>query len=330
MTPDGRFVTADENHNKELFWALRGGGGSSWGVTTSWTIKVTPKLSSASVLKFSLTSGAGFTTETLWQAIRAYFLSVPTYNAAGNYGYFQILPAGDELSFGISAWFAPNMTLSEHQALVAPLFNTWSDLGIKVNATWGQYNSYLAAWEQLIDAEVVGAVTSRSANRLIPKENLLNETLFNQTFAAIQELHRLGVIVVGYGMSAAPADYPDNSVNPAWRNNALYLISAIAWSENLTWPEVSAISLNYTNNWLQPMRDLTPGAGAYHSEGDVLEPDWQESFYGKTTYERLYSLKQKLDPTGVFYAHRAVGSESWYVTNQLEGLPTQNGRLCRR
>lgn len=28
VTPDGRFITADENHNTDLFWALRGGGGS--------------------------------------------------------------------------------------------------------------------------------------------------------------------------------------------------------------------------------------------------------------------------------------------------------------
>lgn len=220
------------------------------------------------------------------------------------------------------------MTVAEHQILVDPLFKTWSDLGITVNATWAEYDSYLTAWEHLTDAEAVGSVTSRSANRLIPKENLLDEDLFNQTFAAIQEIHNQGAIIVGYGMSADPPNYPNNSVNPAWRNNALYSISAVVWSENLTWPEVSDLSLNFTNNWLQPLREATPGAGAYHSEGDIIEPDWQQSFYGSETYERLYRIKQQIDPTGLFYAHKAVGSEDWYVTDQLEGLPKQNGRLC--
>jgi FAD/FMN-containing dehydrogenase len=40
VTPDGRFLTANDQQNTELFWALRGGGGSTFGVVTSWTVKV--------------------------------------------------------------------------------------------------------------------------------------------------------------------------------------------------------------------------------------------------------------------------------------------------
>ena len=53
------------------------------------------------------------------------------------------------------------------------------------------------------------------------------------------------------------------------------------------------------------------------------------AFYGDSKYPRLYALKNKLDPYGLFYAPTAVGSEDWYVTDQIEWLPTQNGRLCR-
>lgn len=44
VTPDGRFQTADEMNNAELFWALRGGGGATFGVVTSMTVKVHPKM----------------------------------------------------------------------------------------------------------------------------------------------------------------------------------------------------------------------------------------------------------------------------------------------
>lgn len=37
---DGSLVTANSKQNSDLFWALRGGGGSTWGVITSITVKL--------------------------------------------------------------------------------------------------------------------------------------------------------------------------------------------------------------------------------------------------------------------------------------------------
>jgi hypothetical protein len=43
VTPDGEYRVANECHNKDLFWALRGGGGSTWGVVLESSHKVEPK-----------------------------------------------------------------------------------------------------------------------------------------------------------------------------------------------------------------------------------------------------------------------------------------------
>lgn len=64
------------------------------------------------------------------------------------------------------------------------------------------------------------------------------------------------------------------------------------------------------------------------SESDVTEPNIQQSFYGEK-YEKLLKMKDKVDPYGFFSALQAVGSDRWYVMDQLEGFPTQNGRFCR-
>lgn len=50
VTPDGCFVIADESQNTDLFWALRGGSGGTFGIVTSVTVKHTQSCQSRSSL----------------------------------------------------------------------------------------------------------------------------------------------------------------------------------------------------------------------------------------------------------------------------------------
>lgn len=56
------------------------------------------------------------------------------------------------------------------------------------------------------------------------------------------------------------------------------------------------------------IRDATPGAGTYSNESDYFEPDWQQAFWG-TNYDRLLTIKRKVDPDNLFRVHNGVGSE---------------------
>lgn len=281
-------------------------------------------------MSFVLAPTGNITSATIWEAIRLYLGNVPTYNAAGHYSYFIIAPTGTgtgtDVSFIMSGWFAPNATTAQHQSQLAPLFDAWAGLGIRVEAKWTEFDRYLPAWQALTDAEAVGWTTSRSGSRLLPAANLLDAAKLNATHDVIRDLfNRGGVSFVGYGISGGDPQ-EDNAVNPAWRTAGVHLISALSWGADLSLAEVSDLSVEFTGEWLAPLRGITEGA--YASEADILEPGWQGSFFG-STYERLYRFKQTIDPTGLFYAHHAVGSEDWFVTGQMEGLPTQNGRLCR-
>jgi hypothetical protein len=61
---------------------------------------------------------------------------------------------------------------------------------------------------------------------------------------------------------------------------------------------------------MDEMRALAPDAGCYVSESSYFEPNWQRSYWG-ANYSRLLAVKQKYDPTGVFFVHHGVGSEAW-------------------
>jgi hypothetical protein len=53
-----------------------------------------------------------------------------------------------------------------------------------------------------------------------------------------------------------------------------------------------------------------PNAGAYSNEADLLEPDFQTTFFGPN-YAKLSAIKRKYDPLDLFIVGAGVGSERW-------------------
>jgi hypothetical protein len=90
VTADGKFQKVNENNNPELFWALRGGGGSTFGVVTGGTVKVFPTFPIV-VSRFFVNS----TDPGLFDAA-AHFLQqgAKLRDTFGLQGYFYIYPGG--------------------------------------------------------------------------------------------------------------------------------------------------------------------------------------------------------------------------------------------
>ena len=61
---------------------------------------------------------------------------------------------------------------------------------------------------------------------------------------------------------------------------------------------------------MQQLRALAPADGAYVSESDFFQRDWQHSYWG-ANYPRLAAVKKKYDPSGLFFVHNGVGSDEW-------------------
>lgn len=58
-------------------------------------------------------------------------------------------------------------------------------------------------------------------------------------------------------------------------------------------------------------------AGAYWSETDYWEQDWQESYWGAEKYAELVKVKRKYDPDDFFVCHHCAGSEAWTAQSNL-------------
>lgn len=333
VLPSGRFVTASETSNASLFWALRGGGGSTFGVVTSVVVKAFPAMP-ITISHFSFSTGPNVTADLFWQGVRAYFSYFLDHPDAGIYAYWWVLPLGNSsFLFQLRPFFAPNHTIASTTALLAPWLADLAALGIPhapPNTTY--HPSFLGAWRAGFDFEGVGTVAGRSGSRLFPRSSFATDAALDATFAALRETTEAGAVLLAFNMkNVAPPDdrTPGSAVNPHWRSSYLHACVATGWPADASVEEIRDAFPYLTDGVLARWRAVNPTGGAYANEADVAEPGWQEAFWGGN-YERLARLKrEEVDPWDVFWAPTAVGSERWEVRTE-DGLVTQDGRLCRR
>lgn len=288
---------------------------------------------------FDFKTSPTLSNETFFAGIRAYLEHFIPFTDAGTYSYFAIVFANGTYSFQMQPFFAPNHTLASFQRLVQPLLDQWAALGIDIAPNTTAYDAFLPAYldnwsmQTEVGASVVGGTNSLPSNRLFPRANFADPAKFAATWAAIAQHMAGGHRIVGYHQAPQNRLGVDNGVSSAWRSVVAFLITGADIPAGATAAQLAQAGRDI-DAMMGPWRDVAPageggdGGGAYLNEANVMEPDWQASFYGEQ-YPRLLQIKQKWDPTGVFYATTGVGSEGWKVHTEGQGLPTQNGRLCR-
>ncbi|KAK8046239.1 hypothetical protein PG996_014303 [Apiospora saccharicola] len=331
VTADGKFVTASETSNPDLYWALQGGGGSTYGVVTSVIVRVHPKIHSV-MSTFDFQTSPALSNETFFAGIRAYLAHFVPFTDAGTYSYFAITFANGTYTFSMQPFFAPNHTLASFERLTKPLLDEWASLGIPIVPNTTVYDAFLPAyldnWSMSteVGASVVGGTNSLPSNRLFPRANFADPAKFNATWAAVARHMKGGHRIIGYHQSPQNRLGVDNGVSSVWRSVVAFLITGADIPAGADAAQLARAGGGHRRHDGGLARGGARGRG--RGRANVMEPDWQASFYGEQ-YPRLLEIKRKWDPTGVFYATTGVGSEGWEVRAEGQGLPTQNGRLCR-
>ncbi|KAI1656418.1 FAD-binding domain-containing protein [Daldinia decipiens] len=310
VTADGRFVTADPHQNTDLFYALRGGGGSN--------------LSRGMLLANQRCIG---TYGVFWKGFDLYHeFGKKIVDNGGTACYVSRLFGNSSFSFTADIEL-PNVSEEYLFGFVQPLVNDLNAIGLNVT---NQKPHPATNWASL--TEGIGDIpgSSRFGSRLWPRANFEDPDLFKATQLAIRESIEAGYTFHGIHMKPTEevAGYPgNNAVNPAFRKAImhadLYDYSMLRGLSPAAFKATHAQLASAMDKW----RAVSPGAGAYFNECDVQEPNWQQAFFG-SNYGRLLRIKRRHDPWGVFYAPTTVGSEDWVVLTE-DDMPTQNGPLCR-
>ncbi|KAK0672104.1 hypothetical protein QBC41DRAFT_344015 [Cercophora samala] len=350
VTADGRFVTADRDTNKDLFFALRGGGGSTYGIVTSIVVKASKGLITLGTATYGFTTGpiapatlqnptANITnTQDFWKGVEVYLAFAKKIVDAGGFGHGDITYHGNT-SFSFAGTFLmPGFSAKRTQDFIAPLFQSFrTEAGINITTPVAK----VVAYAEPGNGTNAAPGSNTFSSRLLPRKNWSSSTILSETSAAVRRAVEKGFSVrtraYGPKLDLVKGPYAAQGVSPHMRNMVIHLtvfsladVSSFWVAESVPGEAASKlkVALARLEDATDEIRRVTPGSGAYYNEAGRLEPDWQASFFGRENYARLLKVKREWDPWVLYWAHKGVGSEGWAVETG-DGLSTNNGPLCR-
>lgn len=315
VTASGEVLTASATENSDLYWALSGGGGGTYGIVTSITVKAHE---SKTVGGAAMQLLASSTTAENYALITAKFVELLP----------AMIDAGAMVVFLISTQYLvikPLTIWDSTQAKAREVLKPFSDylvsLGITPPIAYSEL-AYRDHYDRYLGPLPQGSFEVNRyqfGGRLIPRDVIENNAAgLNKV---LSELAKEGVLLAGSSADYSKrANTPDNAVLPAWRNAITQLQLITNWNSTAPWTDMEAAQRKMTDVLMPKIEAVTPGSGAYMNEADFQQKNWQSTFYG-SNYGKLKQIKKKYDPENVFYNLKSVGSEAWTVA--------KDGRMCR-
>lgn len=345
VTADGAVRIANACTEPDLFWALKGGGGGSFGVVTRVTLRVHELPDPFGAVNFTVRATSPQAFRRLVRLVIDHYaerLMNPHWGEQLRFRPGDVLSVsmvfqGLRRSEAVEVWQpfldALDAAPADYKVDFAPLKlvstsarDFWSPTLIKRvlgfikrderpgapegNVFWpgdqGQAGQFLHGYQS----------TWLPASLLRPdRRDALADALFAASRHAGVSLH------VNKGLAGAPAQVRaealDTAMNPAVADAFALAISGA--EEQPAYPGVAGHEPHVAEGRLRAkaivrardeLRKLVPDAGSYVSESDYFERDWQKAFWG-SNYARLLQVKARYDPEGLFTVHHGVGSESW-------------------
>ena len=340
VTADGQVRIANACTNKDLFWALKGGGGGGWGVVTRLTLRTHDLPDNFGAAWGELNAESDDAFHVLLTRFFAFYrdnLFNPHWGeqvaiGPGNKLKISMVCQGLDNDAAKAAWqpfndwiagTPPGISISKPLGTIAVPARMWWSVGLNpslvpdkragapaYHAWWdgdsGQVGAYLYGYDSLW----LPAVLLEPA-----RQTQMTEALFAASRYKEVELH------FNKGIAGAPqaavAATQNTATNPAVTQ--AFALAIIADGESSDFPgearapldsaaahtEARAIDLAAAE-----LRKIVPQAGSYVSESNYFNADWRNAFWG-TNYARLRAIKNRFDPGGLFFGHHGVGSEDW-------------------
>lgn len=330
----GEEVVASPCQNSDLFTALRGGGGGTYGIITSAKIKAHPA-SKVTALTFSMAPlsipATAAQMSDFMAALATVYQAFPSLNDGGLSGYgtwaaYSATPITGSSNTGLVWSFgAFGQTVAQVNTLWKPTCEKLAQYNATLNITTNKlpFANYFDYFYGTNGINSAAESESALVSRLFSKKHLSNtgalKIMLNATAGGPNEYTVNGFGLVGGGaVLAAPDKF--SGVNPAWRSTYVMEYCARGWLETADYATVQAAHHDITYTKGAAMTTFAPDTGSYMSEGDWQDPNYLQNYYGGALSAHQ-AAKAKYDPNAQFYCPTCVGSADWAVDG--------TGHLCK-
>jgi len=342
VTADGKVRVVNAVQEPELFWALKGGGGGTFGVVSRVTLATHDLPETFGAVRLTIQARS----DEACRRLIARFVDLYAANLCNPHWGEQVRTGPDNrLTVSMvfqgltpeqarAAWkplidFA-NANSADYDGqnglivLSLPARHFWDEDFLRRNApTVTKADTRPGArpgdfwWAG--DGEQVGAFWHAYTSAWLPADLLKPQNqprLADAWFAASR--HWSVAFHFNKGLAGAPtkalAAARGTATNPdAADAFALAIIADASPSPYLGFqPDLTAAHsrAGRVQAAMTALRAAAPDTGAYVNECDYFQKDWQRAFWGPN-YPRLQRVKRRYDPDGLFFTHHSVDSESW-------------------
>jgi len=343
VTADAQVRVVNAVQEPDLFWALKGGGGGTFGVITRLTLATHPLPETFGALNVTIQARS----DEAYRRLLGRFIDLYATRLCNPHWGEQVQARGDN-RLRVSMVFQ-GLTPAQARAAWTPLVdfcdsnpadyegqkslfaaglparNFWDAEFMKRHARFAispdeQPGAQATDFWWAGDGEQVGAFWHAYTSAWLPAsllEPVHRATLVDAWFAASRQwsvsLH------FNKGLAGAPpeavAAARDTATNPDMIS--AFALAIIASSADPAFPSFpppdlaqAAAARSGVQAAMTALRVAAPGAGVYANECDYFQSDWGQACWGGH-YPRLLRIKRHYDPEGLFTVHHGVGSEDW-------------------
>jgi hypothetical protein len=265
ITAEGKYVTANAQENPDLFWALKGGGPSSFAVVTSVTAKTFPEMPTAGTI-LNINSTHINDTALFSKAVRIFHNQANHYSNNGMFVYFEVGPGPQRLH--VAPFVGPNMTETQLKEILEPLFSQLDAAKIPYDAYSRAFSTFFELYIDMFEDEPPNQ-QSVVGGRLFTQRDIEehgDEIADVLVMAAMPTREQVGFNVGHIVNPGHMVPTADNAIHPAWRNASSFVITNVMMTGTESWAVKKQKEDFNTNVIGKALREAAPHGASYVNE----------------------------------------------------------------